>query len=112
MILWKFHIVVQIKKGPRFKIPIGGNLLLARINHIRGGLSWLSINNGRIPWFRDKTFLEWALFGGFRTRRYFVTLPGNGQEAHLKGGILQTMARKRGLRPRLERREKPKWSYG
>jgi len=63
------------------KIPIeDANLLMVLVNHTRRGLSWLSINNGRIPWFRDRAFLEWALFGGFRTRRYFVTLPGNGQE--------------------------------
>lgn len=37
------------------------------------------INNGRIPWFRDRAFLDWTLFGGFETRRYFVTLLGNEQ---------------------------------
>jgi hypothetical protein len=31
-------------------------LALALVNHTKGGLSGLSINNGMIPWFRDRDF--------------------------------------------------------
>jgi hypothetical protein len=41
------------------KDPIGDvSLLMALVNHTRGGLSELSINNGRIPWFRDRAILD------------------------------------------------------
>lgn len=71
---------MQIKKGPRFeRSQWERDLLLALVNHTRGGLSWLSINNGRIPWFRDRAITIRALFGGFESRWYFVTLLGNEQ---------------------------------
>jgi hypothetical protein len=87
---------------------------LAQVNHAWGGLSWLSINNGRIPWFRNRAFFEWALFGGFRTRRYFVTLPGNGQEVHLSRVITFESWRVSAVcgSTSFRGRGKPKWGHG